>query len=81
METVKRVADLDPHDLAVVERLLGQSLRTTDVVVVAVKAAEAPVAALLGDELPPWLNALDGLSTEDIAEFRQLLAEPVRLAR
>ncbi len=84
METIKRLSDVDPRDLAMVERVFGQRIQSTKGVVLILKTDEAPpTEAGTGSsgELPSWCNVLEGMSDADLAEFSATLEEPVRLAR
>lgn len=81
MESAKRIADLDPQDLAVVERVFGQPLLTKDGLLV-LRTHEAPKR--LGQEtvanVPAWFKVLEGLSDEDLAEVNASIARPSTLA-
>ena len=83
MEVTRKLTELDPADLSVVERLMGQPLdHTTNLVLVLRTVDVPPVVALeQPDELPAWCNVLEGMSDEELAAFRATLAVPVHLAR
>lgn len=85
MESIKRLNDVDPSDLAVVERLFGHRVEASANVVLILKTLEpaqpAGELAASSDELPPWYNVMEGMTDEQLAEFDATLAEPVILAR
>jgi len=82
METVRKLTELDPRDLTVVERMFGQRLDTPGNFVLVLRATDTPADNSLdeSDELPAWCNVLEGMSEQDRDEFRALLDLPVRLA-
>lgn len=84
METIKQLSDVDPRDLAAVERVFGQRIETTKGVVLILKTVDVPpvdTGAEPGGDLPSWCNVLEGMSDGDLAEFNATLEKPVLLAR
>lgn len=82
METIRKLAEIDPQDLSVVERVFGRPLATTGAGVLVLRVPDAPAEADLpdSDELPAWCNVLEGMSDQDRDDFRAILESPVRLA-
>ena len=78
METTRRVSDLSPQDVPIVERLFGQRLDNMVDAVLILRVPET-VSPIDGDELPAWCNVLEGMSDEDLAEFNSLIELPVRI--
>lgn len=83
MEKIKKLCDVDPRDLAVVERVFGQRIETTDAVLILKSADKAPNVSGTqpSGELPDWCSVLEGMSDEDLAEFTATLEQPLHLAR
>ncbi|HEY2840897.1 MAG TPA: hypothetical protein VGJ26_17200 [Pirellulales bacterium] len=84
METIKRLSDVEPGDLVVVERLFGQRIERTEGNVLVLKTVDPPPtagAAGPGGELPNWCNVLEEMSDHDLAELNVTIANPVRLAK
>lgn len=83
METIRKIADIDPRDLPVVERVFGQRLDVTSNVVLVLRTPDTPADAgpADSDELPAWCNVLDGMSEQDRDDFRATLNTPVRLSQ
>ena len=84
MEKIKKLCDVDPRDLAVVERVFGQRIETTAGAVLILKGADVPPTdsgTQSRGELPPWCNVMEGMSDEDLAEFTAAMEQPVHLAR
>ena len=84
METVKRLSELQPADVSVIERVFGQNLPASHdgELVLRVPDASTRESAEDGDfEIPEYFNVLEGMSDEDLAEFEAILEMPVRLAR
>jgi len=80
MDTTRKITDLAPEDVPVVERLFGQRLdKATDAVLI-LRLPES-VAPAGDDELPSWCNVLDGMSDQDVDEFNAILKLPVRIAK
>jgi hypothetical protein len=82
METIRKLTDIDPQDLSIVERVFGQRLEVTANVVLVLRTLDVPADAgpADSDELPAWCNVLEGMSEQDRDEFRATLDSPVRLA-
>lgn len=83
MQTIKKISDLDPRDVSVLERILGQRLEGSAEVVLELRVSP-PASTSSADEetgVPDWCNVLDGMSEEDLVDFEAALATPVRLAR
>ncbi|HEX3658116.1 MAG TPA: hypothetical protein VHV55_20175 [Pirellulales bacterium] len=82
METTRRLTEIDPQDLAVVERMFGQRLEATANVVLVLRTLDLPMDAgpADSDELPAWCNVLEGMSDKDRDEFRATLDTGIRLA-
>ena len=82
METIRKLTEIDPQDLSVVERVFGQRLDLTANVVLVLRTLDAPADASPAepDELPAWCSVLEGMSEQDRDEFRATLDSPVRLA-
>ncbi|MEX0978054.1 MAG: hypothetical protein WDZ48_04345 [Pirellulales bacterium] len=84
MEKIKNLCEVDPLDLAVVERVFGQRIETTTGAVLILKSADVPPndsGIEPSGELPRWCNVLEGMSDDDLAEFNSTLEQPVHLAR
>jgi hypothetical protein len=76
METIKRLSDVDPRDLAVVERVFGQRISSMRGAVLILKTLESSPQdpnVDAQDDLPSWCNVLEGMSDEDLAEFKASL--------
>lgn len=82
MESIRKITDIDPQDLPVVERLFGRQLTGTSGFVLVLRTIEAPAGqgSAESDELPAWCNVLEGLSDQDRDEILATLKTPVRLA-
>jgi hypothetical protein len=83
METIRKIHELDPSDIPIVERVFGLKLdATTDAVLILRVASgnERSSAAADDAEIPSWCNVLEGMSDEDLADFDAILNSPVRLA-
>jgi hypothetical protein len=83
METIRRIHELDPSDLPVVERVFGLKLdATTDAVLILRVMPQSQQRSDGPDEseIPAWCNVLEGMSDEDLADFDAILNTPVRLA-
>jgi len=84
MESIKRLSDVDPRDLAVVERVFEQRIETTRDLVI-LKTAEAPLTAnqdaMVSRDVPSWCDVLEGMSDDELADFAASLAAPVRMVR
>ena len=83
METVRKIHELDPIDLPIVERVFGLKLDATSDAVLILRVT--PPTELRADgtdqvEVPAWCNVLEGMSDEDLADFDAILNTPVRLA-
>jgi hypothetical protein len=87
MESIKRLSDVDPSDLAVVERVFGQRIESTRDLVLILKTADAPLAAndravaTEDGDVPIWCDVLEGMSEDELTEFAATLEMPVRMAR
>lgn len=85
MEAIKRLSDVDPRDLAAVERVFGQRIDSTQDLVLILKteesATKAGATAPAHGGVPSWCDVLDGMTDVELAEFAALVEEPVRLAR
>lgn len=84
METTRKLSDIEPTDLAVVERLFGQHLSPQADGFLILKTPEptaADEANAAANELPTWLNVLEGMSDADLADFDKIIAEGVWLGR
>ena len=75
METIRKITEIDPQDLPVVERMFGQRLEVTANVVLVLRTPDvtADSGPTDSDELPAWCNVLDGMSDEDRDDFRATL--------
>lgn len=84
MESLKRLSDIPPDDLAAVERMFGQRIASPDAAILILKTHEPqtdePAVKAL-ESLPDWLNVLEGMSDGDLAEFDQILKTPVVLTQ
>jgi hypothetical protein len=93
METIRKLTDIDPRDLPVMERVFGQRLDGSANVVFVMRTLDdaSNLGAMSGDprpidegagsdELPEWCNVLEGMSKADRDEFRAELDRPVRMA-
>jgi hypothetical protein len=83
METFRRIHELDPTDLPIVERVFGLKLdATTDAVLIlrVTPATQQPTDQSDEPEVPAWCNVLEGMSDEDLADFDAILNTPARLA-
>jgi hypothetical protein len=78
MDTTRKITDLAPQDVPIVERLFGQRLDNAAdaVLILRVPASVQPVD---GDDLPAWCNVLEGMSDDDVDDFNALLKLPVRI--
>jgi hypothetical protein len=72
METIKRVSDLDPQDLPLLERVFGHRLNAVANAELILRVPETHEDAS-DQDLPDWCNVLEGLSDEDLAEFKASL--------
>lgn len=84
METSRKLSEIEPTDLAVVERLFGQHLsRQADgfLILKTPEPTAADEANAAANELPMWLNVLEGMSDADLADFEKMMAEGVRFGR
>jgi hypothetical protein len=72
METIKRVSDLDPQDLPLLERVFGRRLNAAADAELVLRVPETQEDAP-DEDLPAWCNVLEGLSDEDLAEFKASL--------
>jgi len=83
METIKKIAEMDPCDVPLVERVFGQRLDPSAGAVLILRVPETACAVAPqpeNDDVPAWCNVLEGMSDEDLAEFDATLAMPVWLA-
>jgi hypothetical protein len=83
METIKKIAEIDPSDLPLVERVFGQRLDPSVGAVLILRVPETNGVAgpqPESDEVPAWCNVLEGMSDQDLADFDATLAIPVWLA-
>jgi hypothetical protein len=82
METIRKIAEIDPRDLPLVERMFGQSLAGTAEGELVLRVPDIDGGKTLDDstELPSWCDVLEGMSDEDRADFRATLDLPIRLA-
>jgi hypothetical protein len=83
METLKRISDLDPCDIPLVERVFGRCLDASPNAVLILRVPDAPSngnQAVPDAEVPAWCNVLEGLSDDDLADFNASLEAPLRLA-
>jgi hypothetical protein len=83
MDNVKRIADLDPSDVTVVERVFGQSLSGSSAGLLILRLAgdvSSDQPSTDDSEVPAWCNVLEGMSEADLADFDAMLQMPVRLA-
>jgi hypothetical protein len=84
METIKKISELETADRAVVERVFGVRLDpSADIVLILKSNGSLPAVPASSDEededgLPKWLNVLQGMSDEDLADFNATLNAPVR---
>jgi hypothetical protein len=83
METIKKITEIDPRDLPIVERLFGQRLEGAAAAVLILKTSDTTPnrPADDADAVPSWCNVLDGLSDEDLADFNATLNLPVHFGR
>jgi hypothetical protein len=83
MEAIKRISDLDPRDVPVVERLFGRRIESpaeTELVLrVKPETTNQPPHGD-GEDVPAWCNVLEGMSDADLADFDAILETPIRLA-
>lgn len=81
METVCRITDMAPDDLAIVERLFGLRLDPSSNAVIVQRTPEAApeLSTDSSDELPDWCNVLEGMSDEDREELRAIIDTPFRI--
>ena len=84
MESLKRLSEIQPDDLAAVERMFGQRIQFPDAAVLILKTNDAQVddASIKPlEQLPAWLNVLKGMSDQDLDEFDEILKTPVILTQ
>lgn len=83
METIRKIHELDPSDLPIVERVFGLKLDVTSDAVLILRVTPASQQRPDGAdeiEIPAWCNVLEGMSDEHLADFDAVLNTPVRLA-
>ena len=84
METSRKLSEIEPTDLAVVERLFGQQLSSQADGFLILKTPE-PTSVddvnAAAFELPAWLNVLEGMSDADLADFDKMMSEGIWLGR
>jgi hypothetical protein len=83
METIRRIIDIAPDDIPIVERMFGTHVPISagaELVLRIPEECEINGDAPL-DELPDWCNVLEGMSDADRDEFRAILKTPVRLSQ
>ncbi len=83
METIRKVHDIDPNDLPIVERVFGLKLDATGDAVLILRVTPPSQQQPEGadqEEVPDWCNVLEGMSDEDLADFDAILNTPVHLA-
>ncbi len=77
METIKKITEIDPRDVPLVERVFGQRLDPSAGAVLILRVPETACAAEPqggNDDVPAWCNVLEGMSDEDLADFDAILA-------
>jgi len=79
-ETIRKLIDVNPSDLAALERVFGLPLLGSMDAVVVLRQTP-PNSRSDQDEVPPWCNVLEGFSDEDLAEFDRMLEQPVKFGR
>ncbi len=83
METIKKIAEMDPGDVPLVERVFGRRLDPSAGAVLILRVPETTCATdpqRETDDVPAWCNVPEGMSEEELADFDATLAMPVRLA-
>jgi hypothetical protein len=84
METVKRISEIAPCDLPLLEHVFGRSLSALGdgelVLRLPVATASAEIRSE-SDDVPEWCNVLEGFSESDLSDFDAVLEMPVRLAQ
>ncbi len=83
MEAIKRISDLDPRDVPVVERLFGRRIKAPAETEIVLRVKHEPTIEpprTDAEDVPPWCNVLEGMSDADLADFDAILETPIRLA-
>lgn len=83
MDTIRKIHELDPGDIPIVERVFGLKLDATSDAVLILRVTPPSQSRPNGadeTEVPAWCNVLEGMSDEDLADFDAILNTPVRLA-
>jgi hypothetical protein len=92
METIKKLSDLEPGDLPVVERFFGLHLDATANAVLILRVENRPSApeedgvaplgdVATGDTLPDWCDMYAGLSDAQIADLEAVVLKRADLTR
>ncbi|HLJ11334.1 MAG TPA: hypothetical protein VKU82_09095 [Planctomycetaceae bacterium] len=89
METfIRNVGDIDAHDRQALERVLGQSLRENQQLVIGIvnpqvppQGAQEPLPRGINGApaLPEWCNVYAGLSDEEIADIEAIILRATSL--
>lgn len=81
MESIKKISELAPPELAAVERLFGRNLGSSADGILILRTLDRTDSSSVGEtEVPIWCNVLEGLSDTDLADFHADVEAPVRLA-
>ena len=86
MEIMKKLNEIDPRDLPIVERLFGQQLDpTSNVVLILRDGNNVPKDSNRNsanfDTLPDWCDMYAGLSDAQIADLESVVLQRADLAR
>jgi hypothetical protein len=86
MDTIKKLSELKPRDVSVVERLFGRKLSKAQDAVLILRDADQPNETKnedvpSGDELPDWCDMYAGLSDDEVADLENLVLKRSDLAR
>jgi hypothetical protein len=84
METVKRISEIAPSDLPLLEHVFGRSLSAVadgELVLRLPAASASEESPSVSDDVPEWCDVLEGFSDSDLSDFDAVLDMPVRLAQ
>ena len=92
METIKRLSELDPCDVLVVERMFGRRVDATEsFLLILCDENSGPVAeghpviavqeGVTADTLPDWCDMYAGLSDAQIADLESVILQRADMTR